>query len=139
MSEQIIDQLAANGPSTDPNDVVKFTQQLRYRIVDELTADRTTIPQDTAALAGILRDMDQSALTSRKLNIEEASANDGKRFLETLRRVKDAFAGQNPLVTQEPKEVNPLAGVNIPEIEISPLEAAQGEQPLNIHDFVPEE
>lgn len=123
--------------STDPNEVVKFTQQLRYRVVDQLTEHGTKIPGDSAELMSVLRDMDNSALTTRKLNIEEKSANDGRRTIQLYRELRQLFGTATPLADGDGgPDRNPASGVVLPDVEMVPGEDFQGEQPLNVADYV---
>lgn len=124
--------------STDPNEVVKFTQQLRYRVVDNLTQGGTHIPADSAELMSVLRDMDNSALTTRKLNIEEKSANDGRKTIQMYRELRSMFGNATPLAGggDSDSRPDPTQGVSIPEVPMIPGEDFQGEQALNVADYV---
>src|SRR5690606_36049585 len=77
--------------NTDPAAVVDFTQKLRYRMVYSLTENGTKIPTDTKELSALLRDMDTSALTTRKLNIEESNKDDPRELIAMAHELKRIF------------------------------------------------
>lgn len=143
MSDAEQEYLPLEEHSVEPEDVVKRTQRLRHRIVDELTDNGRRIPDDPLMLLNVLRDMDQSALTTRKLNIEEKGANDGRKALETFERLESLLGGKDPFRKSD-KEVIALPsrksdvyqGVNAPEVELNPGEEYQGEQVLKLSDYL---
>lgn len=129
---------------TDPNAVVKYTQNMRYRIVNDLTNNGTKIPDKIGDLAMVLRDMDQSALTTRKLNIEERAANDGKRTLEAFDKLQAILGGRNPFqadgggpIPVAARTDHPTQGLALPQVQLKPGEDHQGEHQLNVADYVP--
>lgn len=118
---------------TSPAEVVKYTQRLRYRMVEDLT--RGGIKGDDKELRSTLRDMDNSALTQRKLNIEEGAQADGRIALEAFRKLKGMLGG-DPFATDAPRLRAPTDGVRLPEVTLVPGEDHQGAQSLNIDDYV---
>lgn len=121
--------------NVDPAEVVKFTQRLRYQIVDNLTNQGTYIPNDPKELAMVLKDMDQSALTQRKLNIEEQGSNNGRQSLEAYQQLR-AMLGSKPFFVEGGPRRDPTAGLELPPVTLVPGEDAQGERVLNIDDYV---
>jgi hypothetical protein len=118
---------------TSPAEVVKFTQRLRYRMVEDLT--RGGIKGDDKELRSTLRDMDNSALTQRKLSIEEGNQGEGRIALEAFRKLRDML-GADPFATGQQRIGSPTDGVRLPEVTLVPGEDHQGAQSLNIDDYV---
>lgn len=118
---------------TSPSEVVKFTQRLRYRMVEDLT--KGGVKGDDKELRATLRDMDNSALTQRKLNIEEGAQADGRIALEAFRKLK-VMLGGDPFATEAQRVRAPTDGVRLPEVSLVPGEDHQGAQTLNIDDYV---
>lgn len=128
---------------TDPSAIVKFTQNLRYKIVKEMTSDGTYIPDKPGDLLLVLRDMDQSALTTRKLNIDEQGISDGRRTIDAYNRLEELLGGRNPFAISD-DNVIPVAvragplnqNLTLPQVVLRPGEDHQGEHSLNVADFV---
>lgn len=118
---------------TSPSEVVRFTQRLRYRMVEDLT--KTGVSGSDKELRATLRDMDNSALTQRKLNIEEGNQQDGRIALEAFRKLRDML-GADPFATGQARVGSPTDGVRLPEVTLVPGEDHQGAQSLNIDDYV---
>lgn len=122
--------------STEPADILKFTQNLRYQIVDDLLGPEKRIPADIRDLASIMRDMDQAALTTRKLDIEESDATDGRLAIDTFRRLKQMIATDRDESKPAIRTRDPLGNVLLPDVSFIPGEDAQGENILNISNYV---
>lgn len=131
-------ELDENGrPSTDPNAVVKFTQQLLYKAVLNKTNNGTFIPDDTVELASLIRDMNATALTTRKLDQEEKAADNSRALVEAFRQFEEMFDGKDLYgVDRLARTADPYANATLPDIVISPTEIVQGEQPLNADDYL---
>lgn len=129
---------------TDPMAVVKFTQQMRYMAVDLMTAGGTQIPDKPGDLIQFLNGMDQSALTTRKLDIEEKATDNGREAIHAVREIREMFSGRDPfLAVNEEREVageriNPILpeGYVPPQVQFKPGERDQGEAMLDVSDFV---
>lgn len=136
--------VAANVNSTDPADVVQFTQSIRYMMFDELTENGTKLTNNFKDVSQLLRDMDNSALTQRKLNIDEKAVADGREVLEAHLRLQLMLGGRDPFEASPssplpiaerfaaPISENPL----LPAVTMVPGEDAQGEQQLSISNYV---
>jgi hypothetical protein len=150
-SEYITDQeilegeLIASKPSgpksTEPTDILKFTQSLRYEIVDDLlgVGEYRKIPADLKDLTSVLRDMDGAALTTRKLDIEETSNVDSRTVIDTFRRLRSMMNQGDDEGPAPTRQRDPLEGVRLPSVEFLEGEDASGENILNIANFVSSE
>lgn len=129
---------------TDPMAVVKFTQQMRYMATEKLTAGGTQIPDKMGDLIMLLNGMDQSALTTRKLDIEEKISDNGSEAIKAVRDIRAMFGGRDPfLAVSEEREVtgdriSPILpeGYVPPEVNFKPGEKDAGESSLDVSDFV---
>jgi hypothetical protein len=121
----------------DPGEVVKYTQRIRYQMVGDLTDHGANVRGDNKDLRDLLRDMDKSALTQRQLNIEEGKSQDGRMAIEAYTRFRDML-GADPFGQPDPNvpRRDPTAGLKLPEVSLVPGEDHQGEQALNIDDYV---
>jgi hypothetical protein len=121
----------------DPSEVVKFTQRLRYQMVGDLTDHGGNVRGDNKELASLLRDMDRSALTQRELNIQEDSRQDGRLAIEAYKEFR-GMLGQDPFSQGGTiqRRRDPTEGLVLPPAELVPGEDHQGEQSLNIDDYV---
>jgi len=121
--------------TADPMEVVNFTQRERLRIYDET--------HDTKDKLRVLNDLDNTALISRKLNIEENVATDGRKVMAAYDHFRSMLGGADPLAVGgggsiEPvaRERDPAAGLSLPTAELAPGEDHQGAQTLNVADYV---
>ena len=136
---ELIEAKATVPKSVEPQDILKFTQGLRYEIVDDIlgTGEGRKIPADLKDLTSILRDMDGAALTTRKLDIEEVANSDGREVIEQYRRLRTLF--QDDPTPIAPRKRSPLDNVRLPEVEFLEGEDAAGENILSISNFVSSE
>lgn len=134
-------KLDENGrPSVAPGDVVKFTQQLLFKAALDRTSNGTQVPVDMTELSMILRDMNQTALTTRKLDQEEEGLINQRAMVDAYAELRNLAHGKN-LYTDEGKvtrQVDPYADVALPEVTLVDGELHQGELPLNPDDFLPD-
>lgn len=133
VSEQELIQASVSDVS--PSEVVKFTQRLRYKMVDDLTNNGEVVRGDSKELLSVLKDMDASALTQRKLNIEEGNQQDGRVAIEAFRKLQTMLRA-DPIDIPQTRRRLPTDGVALPEVSLVPGEDHQGEQSLNIDDYV---
>lgn len=126
-------KLDDNGrPSVDPNDVVKFTQQMLFKAALERTNSGTMTPGDMTELSMLLRDMNTTALTTRKLDQEEKELNNQRALVETFKQLESMLDGKNIYGTGVvSRDTDPYANVELPSVEILSTELTQGEQALN--------
>lgn len=125
-------------PSVQPNDVVKFTQQLLFKAALKMTSNGTEIPDDMESLSYIIRDMNATALTTRKLDQEEEGLFNQKALVEAYVELRKGLSGQN-LYTGEGtlvRDSDPYAGILPPSVPVVDGEMSQGEHPLNPDDFL---
>lgn len=130
--------------NTDPMAVNRFTQQMRYMAIDHLTVGGTRMPDKPGDLIQFLNGMDQSALTTRKLDIEEKISDSGAEAIQAVRAIREMFNGSDPFAAigserAIPGErVNPILpeGYIPPQVTFKPGERDQGETMLDVSDFV---
>jgi hypothetical protein len=129
---------------TDPIAVVKFTQQMRYMAADHITCGGTQIPDKIGDLLMVLNGMDQAALTTRKLDIEEQAAESGHEAIEAVRTIRSMFGNRDPFIAAAQEQdvigqrINSIIpeGFVPPEVQFKPGEKDQGEAKLDVSDFV---
>jgi hypothetical protein len=129
---------------TDPMAVVRFTQQMRYMATEKLTVGGTQIPDKMGDLIMLLNGMDQSALTTRKLDIEEKIGDNGAEAIKAVREIREMFGGRDPfLAVGEEREITGERISSIlpegyvpPEVSFKPGERDSGESSLDVSDFV---
>lgn len=129
---------------TSPLRVLNFTQEMRYMATEKLTVGGTQIPDKMGDLIMLLNGMDQAALTTRKLDIEEKISNDGAEAIRAVRDIRNMFGGRDPfLAVGEEREVageriNPILPEDYtpPEVSFKPGERESGESSLDVSDFV---
>lgn len=118
-----------------PEKVVELTQTVRTGILREITDHGRRLPTDaegiTTALS-IMKDMDQTALTTSKLNIEETKANTAAQ----VAAVADQILAKMSLgkVTGAPRAMEET--FELPEVELQPGEDTQGEAALNPDEWL---
>jgi len=131
--------------STEPGDVVNFTQHMRFRMFDELTDNGVNLTAKFAEVRQLICDMDNAALTTRKLNIEEKDANNGKLALQAFKSIQNMLGNRDPFMVSDDAPL-PIAervdriepdNFRLPHVDLLQGEDAQGEQPLSIHHYVP--
>lgn len=129
--------------SIDPVNIIQTTQKLRLQIIDALTSDGLTMPtdgKDVNTLAGLLRDLDANALTTRKLDVEEKGVDAATKAAANVAAVLREMGG-NPfkgvrdsgaIVSSIPKPDMEL----LPVVEMVPGHGKQGEDKLAYDEFV---
>lgn len=129
---------------TNPLSVLNFTQTMRYMATEKLTVGGTQIPDKMGDLIMLLNGMDQAALTTRKLDIEEKISDNGSEAIRAVRDIRAMFGGKDPfLAVSEEREVtgeriSPILpeGYVPPEVSFKPGERDAGESSLDVSDFV---
>lgn len=129
--------------STDPAAVIKTTQSIRLRILEERL--RTGVNEDAKELnldLQLLRDLDQAALTTRKIDVDERAINDAERASEQTNALLKMLNGRNPFaidVTSGELRAD-LTGrsrdVALPEPTVVPGHTNQGTHNLEYGEFV---
>lgn len=129
--------------STEPAEVIKTTQSIRLRILSERL--RKGVSEDLKELntdLQLLRDLDQAALTTRKIDVEERAVNESERVSEQTNALLKMLDGKNPFavdlttgsvradLTGRPREAA------LPEPVIVPGHMRQGTENLNYADYV---
>lgn len=128
-------RVAEDKVDVSPEAVVRFTQNLRYKMVENLIGPTAEPRGDDKDLRAVLKDMDQSALTQRKLSIDEGTSHDGKVALQTFMQLRNMMRDA-PAIEPQARARRPTDGVEIKEIVMTEQEKAQGAQALNIDDYV---
>lgn len=129
--------------STEPADVIKTTQSIRLQILAQrlqkgVTDDLKELNTDLQ----LLRDLDQAALTTRKIDVEERAVNESERVSEQTNALLKMLDGKNPFavdlttgsirsdLTGRPRDAA------LPEPVIVPGHMRQGTENLNYADYV---
>lgn len=130
--------------STAPEDIIQTTQKIRLQIVDTLTTQGNTIPDDPKFLSALnqtLRDMDQAAQTTQKLNIEAKAVDDAAQTSANINALLRHFGGKNPFLA-DPNSNLPKAervtddAALLPTVVPVPKQDLQGVDHLEYSDFV---
>lgn len=130
--------------TTNPMDVVHFTQRTRKKMFDLLTATPSGLTENFKEVSQLLKDMDGTAVMTRKLDIETQAVEDASRIHATHQRLREQLGGRDiyrrdensPIPIAERVEgVLPGQIPNIP-VKFVPGEKAMGEQTLVVSDFV---
>ncbi len=127
--------------SVDPSDIIKTTQSIRVAMVkQELQHGVPKVDKDANTLLQVLRDMDQAALTTRKIDVDERQVNESERLAQAQNELLRMLGGKNPFAVDITSGNTPPAPVRqAPELPTPPLVpdvTTQGTQPVNYDDFV---
>jgi len=127
--------------SVDPSDIIKTTQAIRVAMVkNELKHGVPKIDKDANTLLQVLRDMDQAALTTRKIDVEERNVNESERLAQAQNELLRMLGGKNPFaVDLTAGSAPPVAHrepPKLPDAVVVPDVTTQGTQPVNYEDFV---
>lgn len=128
-------------PSVDPSDVIKTTQGIRMAMVKQhLRGGTPSMDKDSNTFLQVLRDLDQAALTTRKIDVEERSVSESERLAQAQNELLRMLGGKNPFVidiaTGAPVQASEHPEVTLPEPKLVPDVTTQGTQPVNYDDFV---
>lgn len=129
---------------TNPLEAVRFTQRARKKMFDELTEGGQKLSDNFKDVRELLKDVDATALLTRKLDIEEQVATDGAKALANHRALRDMLGGKDPyrVSSGSPIPVAERVGDALPgqiptrQVTFVPGERDQGEQQLAVSDFV---
>lgn len=129
--------------STDAAEVVKTTQGIRLQILAERL--KGGVNQDAKELnldLQLLRDLDQAALTTRKIDVEERAVNDAERASEQTNTLLKMLDGRNPFVVDiatgqlRADLIGREREAALPEATVLPGHTKQGTDNLNYGDYV---
>ncbi len=125
--------------SVDPSDVIKTTQSIRLKMIQEqLKGGVPSVDKDATTFLQVLRDLDQAALTTRKIDVDEQQLSESQRLADANNNLLKMLGGKNPFVI-EIGGIAPVierAPVELPAPQLVPDVTAQGTQPVNYDDFV---
>lgn len=129
---------------TNPMEAVRFTQRARRQMFDELTAGGQKLSDNFKEVRELLKDVDATALLTRKLDIEEQAATDASRLLGNHKALREFLGGKDPYkigngspIPVAERVEGALPGeVPAREVKFVPGEKDQGEQQLAVADFV---
>ncbi len=127
--------------SVDPSDVIKTTQSIRIAMVQKHLRNGTPdIDKESAGLLQVLRDLDQAALTTRKIDVDERQVSESERLAQAQNELLRMLGGRNPFL------VDLATGQSIPPVQrpeadlpapnLVPDVTTQGTQAVNYDDFV---
>ncbi|QTH80285.1 hypothetical protein PA10_00085 [Pseudomonas phage pPa_SNUABM_DT01] len=132
--------LAVN-QDVDPSAVIKTTQGIRLKILEDRF--KRGIPSDDKELnlnLQLLRDLDSAALTTRKIDVEEAQGSETERLAQANNELLRMLNGRNPFAVEVgsmpaiTQRADPAAALPAP--KLVPDVTTQGTQPVNYDDFV---
>ncbi|MNO14024.1 hypothetical protein D3C76_36640 [compost metagenome] len=132
--------LAVN-QDVDPSAVIKTTQGIRLKILEDRF--KRGIPSDDKELnlnMQLLRDLDSAALTTRKIDVDEAQGSETERLAQANNELLRMLNGRNPFAvdvgsipTTVIQRADPEKG--LPEPKLVPDVTVQGTQPVNYESF----
>jgi len=125
--------------SVDPSDVIKTTQGIRLRILQSRFAKG--IPADDKELMTnmqLLRDLDQAALTTRKIDVDERAVSESERLANANNELLRMLGGKNPFAVEvgTMPPITQRVAPTLPAPSLVPDITTQGTQPVNYDDFV---
>lgn len=129
--------------STDAAEVVKTTQGIRLQILAHRL--KKGVNEDAKELnldLQLLRDLDQAALTTRKIDVEEKAVNDAERASEQTNALLRMLDGRNPFVVDittgklRPDLIGREREAALPDAVVLPGHTTQGTDNLNYGDYV---
>lgn len=125
-----------------------MAQALRHDLVNNLITDESgkrALPSDSDtvnSIKGLLKDMDSSVFTKKRLTVEETAAENDKRAAELLSKVAAKIGGPRRIDDPIEGEVVHLPNVDdlqLPEFDI-PVEALETEcKEINVEEIVEKE
>lgn len=127
--------------NTDPSAVIRTTQSIRLGLLESrLKRGFSDDGKEVSIDLQLLRDLDNAALTTRKIDVEERQVGDSERLAEAHNALMRMLSGRNPFavdITDPSLPVVPrqLPHVELPEPDLVPGVTAQGTQPVNYDDF----
>lgn len=136
--------VAAEPNSTNPLEVVEFAQQMRYRMIDDLTNNGQNLTGNFKETSQLLRDMVQTAQVTQKLDIEAKAVDNTTNVLAIHRQLSGMLGHRDPFEAREDapipvaQRVQPPLPDKLPAFDVKsvPGEYAQNEQTLAISSFV---
>ncbi|MNZ45896.1 hypothetical protein D3C78_635620 [compost metagenome] len=127
--------------NVDPSAVIKTTQGIRLKILEDRF--KKGIPSDDKELSlnmQLLRDLDSAALTTRKIDVEEAQGSETERLAQANNELLRMLNGRNPFAvevgTMPPNVKRTDAAAALPAPVLVPDVTTQGTQPVNYDEFV---
>lgn len=129
-SQDEVTALFSDGIDVTPENIVKLTQTVRTGMLRDITDHGRILPTDTDGVSmtlSILKDMDQTALTTSKLAIEENKANSAAQVASVADRILASLAlgsSKGPARDME-------GSFELPAVDLVPGEDSQGETMLN--------
>lgn len=125
--------------SVDPSEVIKTTQGIRLRILQSRFSKG--IPADDKELSlnmQLLRDLDQAALTTRKIDVDERAVSESERLANANNELLRMLGGKNPFAVEvgTMPPITQRATPSLPAPNLVPDITTQGTQPVNYDDFV---
>lgn len=129
IDNQDVNAVLSGEIDTTPENIVNMTQIVRTGILRKMTDHGTRLPTDEDELKmtlTLLKDMDHTALTTSKLNIEEKRANSAGQ----VAAVADAILAKMTLGAANVKS-DIESTIDLPEVDLLDGELDQGEKSLN--------
>lgn len=115
------------------DEVLNYSQRLRRGLVDAMTENGTSFPEDTKdryALLTALSDMDRTAIQNKKIGSVEREGAADRAAAVALAKVIQLAGGNNPFVGktihETPREIPVLDESNLEELTMVPGETAIG-------------
>jgi len=120
------------------DEILSFTQEVRMRMISDLTANGTRMPTDpkeAQQLAFLLSDMDRQAATKKRLR-QDAQANDtAVRATATIAAVLDRLGARNPFALEPSQVIEGQSRViEMPDKLVDDVKVAPGELEIGIAD-----
>lgn len=128
--------------SVDPAAVINTTQKIRIAMVKkELKHGVPKVDKDSRDFMQLLRDLDSAALTTRKIDVDEAALGESERLAQAQNELLRMLGGKNPFVSVDLPGIPSLATVQreqtaLPRPAMVPGLTAQGTQPVDVDKFL---
>lgn len=135
INESVVDVLTGE-IKIDPEKIINTTQTVRTGILREITGHGTYLPTDKDTLVmtmQLMRDMDNTAQTATKLNIDEKNSVNSAN----VAALADMIIARSNIGSGVPTaRPDPMLDIILPDVDLSAEELVQGESPLAPDDWL---
>lgn len=138
MSEDTDHVVDASSSLTD-DEAIRYTQRLRRQLIDEMAkGGLPNDPKDRTLFLRALSDMDQTALTNKRIGVEEGNNENNRAVVDLVSKLSRQFGGRSPfeVIDGEAGEIKEADEAALPPAETVPGEMRIGLEEMNYDDFV---
>lgn len=141
MSEQAVMSPPIEEVDFNDDDILKFTQRTRKKLVNHLTNDGKLMPNDPATqalLLSSLADMDRQALTKKRITGDNANAEADRQAQIAIAAIAGKFGTHNPFLQQDSTSEKVIdMPSKLIDVSVIPGELTTGIAVMEFRDIVP--